>query len=304
MATPTLTDAPKVYRFKTRRRSPMRWLVTTGWRHVAGLAISLYAIFPILYIISTSLYPNNDINNTNALFQEFSLQNYEALFADETRPFAAWYANTVIIGVLTSVGSVFLSALAAYAFSRLRFRGRRGGLLSLILMQMFPSILGLVAIFGLISDIGQVFPELGLNSQLGLVMVYMGGALGGGTYLMYGFFNTVPREIDEAATIDGAGHARIFFTITLRLVAPVLAVQMLLSYIGVTSDYVLASILLSDPQKYTLATGLQSFISDPYSKDWSMFTAGAVLAALPTVALFLFLQRFITSGLSAGAVKG
>jgi arabinogalactan oligomer/maltooligosaccharide transport system permease protein len=296
-------EAP-AYKFEVRRRSFWQWLVSTGWRHVFGLAISLYAIFPILYIISTSLYPNNDINNTNALFQGFSLQNYESLFADETRPFAAWYVNTVVIGVLTSVGSVFLSALAAYAFSRLRFRGRRGGLMSLILMQMFPSILGLVAIFGLISDIGQVFPQIGLNSQLGLVMVYMGGALGGGTYLMYGFFNTVPREIDEAATIDGAGHARIFFTITLRLVAPVLAVQMLLSYIGVTSDYVLASILLSDPTKYTLATGLQSFISDPYSKDWSMFTAGAVLAALPTVLLFLFLQRFITSGLSAGAVKG
>jgi arabinogalactan oligomer/maltooligosaccharide transport system permease protein len=268
------------------------------------MAVVLYAIFPILYILSTSLYPNNDINNTSALFQEFSLLNYENLISDETRPFLRWYANTVIIGVLTAIGSVFLSALAAYSFSRLRFRGRRGGLLSLILMQMFPSILGLVAIFSLMSDIGQVFPELGLNSQLGLVMVYMGGALGGGTYLMYGFFNTVPKEIDEAAKIDGASHARIFFTITLRLVAPVLAVQMLLSYIGVTSDFVLASILLSDPEKLTLATGLQQFISDPYSKDWSMFTAGAILSALPTVLLFLFLQKFITSGLIAGSTKG
>lgn len=299
----TATNTPTEYR-STRRRGPILWFFTTGWRHVVGLALCVYAMFPILYIISTSLYPNNDINNTNALFQAFSLDNYTALFNDETRPFAKWYLNTVVIGIITSIGSVFLSALAAYAFSRLRFRGRRSGLLSLILMQMFPSILGIVAIYGLISDIGQVFPELGLNSQLGLVMVYMGGALGGGTYLMYGFFNTVPREIDEAATIDGAGHARIFFTITLRLVAPVLAVQMLLSYIGVTSDFVLASILLQDPEKYTLATGLQSFINDPYSKDWSMFSAGTVLSALPTVALFLFLQKFITSGLTGGAVKG
>ncbi len=297
-------ETPRVYNFKRRRRTPFQWLLSTGWRHILGLVLCLYALFPILYIISTSLYPNNDINNTNALFQAFSIDNYKALFNDPTRPFATWYLNTIVIGVLTSVGSVFLSALAAFAFSRLRFRGRRGGLLSLILMQMFPSVLGIVAIYGLMSDIGQVFPQLGLNSQLGLVMVYMGGALGGGTYLMYGFFNTIPREIDEAATIDGAGHARIFFTITLRLVAPVLAVQMLLSYIGVTSDYVLASVLLNDPTKYTLATGLQSFISDPFSKDWSMFSAGTVLSAIPTVALFLFLQRFITSGLTGGAVKG
>ena len=303
MTTADVTPA-QTYKFKKKRRGPIKWFLTTGWRHIVGLAICVYAVFPILYILSTSLYPNNDINNTTGLFQAFSLDNYYNLFADEERPFAQWYLNTFVIGLITSIGSVFLSALAAYAFSRLRFRGRRGGLLSLILMQMFPSILGLVAIFGLLSDIGQVFPALGLNSQLGLVMVYMGGALGGGTYLMYGFFNTVPREIDEAAKIDGAGHARIFFTIILRLVAPVLAVQMLLSYIGTTSDYVLASILLSDPQKLTLATGLQQFINDPYSKDWSMFTAGAILAAIPTVLLFLFLQRFITDGLAAGAVKG
>jgi arabinogalactan oligomer/maltooligosaccharide transport system permease protein len=121
---------------------------------------------------------------------------------------------------------------------------------------------------------------------------------------MYGFFNTVPKEIDEAATIDGASHARIFFTIILRLVAPILAVQMLLSYIGVTSDFVLASILLTDPNQLTLATGLQQFISDPYSKDWSMFAAGAVLSAIPSLVLFLFLQKYITSGLTGGAVKG
>jgi len=281
-----------------------RWFLRTGWRHLLGLFVCLYAVFPILYILSTSLYPNNDINNTTALFAAFSPQNYIELFAQETRPFARWYMNTVYIGIVTSIGSVFLSALAAFAFSRLRFKGRRAGLLSLILMQMFPSILGLVAIFSLLNDFGHVFPIIGLNSQLGLILVYMGGALGAGTYLMYGFFNTVPKEIDEAATIDGASHARIFFSIILRLVAPVLAVQMLLSYIGVTSDYVLASILLSDPNQLTLATGLQQFINDPYSKDWSMFAAGAVLSALPSLVLFLFLQKYITSGLTGGAVKG
>lgn len=290
----------------SRKKSfnPAKWFVSTGWRHLVGIAVCIFAIFPILYILSTSLYPNNDINNTTALFQEFSLANYIELLAQDTRPFARWYFNTVYIGIITSVASVFISALAAYAFSRLRFKGRRPGLLALILMQMFPSILGLVAIFSLMSDIGQVYPQIGLNTQLGLILVYTGGALGVGTYLMYGFFNTVPKEIDEAATIDGASHARIFFTIILRLVAPVLAVQMLLSYIGVTSDYILASILLTDPNQLTLATGLQQFISDPYSKDWSMFASGAVLSAIPSVILFLFLQRYITSGLTGGAVKG
>jgi arabinogalactan oligomer/maltooligosaccharide transport system permease protein len=302
MTTANVSETP--LKFKKKRRTPLKWLLTTGWRHILGLGLVLYAIFPILYILSTSLYPNNSIEGTNTLFAAISFQNYINLFNDPARPFGLWYINTVTIGAVTSVLSVFISALAAYAFSRLRFRGRRGGLLSLILIQMFPALLGLVAIFGMLTEIGKIFPAFGLDSVLGLVMVYLGGSLGGGTYLMYGFFNTVPKELDEAAKLDGATHTQIFYGIILRLVSPILAVQMLLSYIGITSDYVLASVVLSKPESLTLAVGLQQFISDPFSKDWSMFTAGAVLAAIPVVTLFMFLQRYIVSGLLGGAVKG
>ena len=298
----TATVSETSLKFKKKRRTPLKWMLTTGWRHILGIGLVIYAIFPILYILSTSLYPNNSIEGTNTLFAAISFQNYINLFSDPARPFGLWYINTVLIGVITSVLSVFISALAAYAFSRLRFRGRRGGLLSLI--QMFPALLGLVAIFGMLTEIGKIFPAFGLDSVLGLVMVYLGGSLGGGTYLMYGFFNTVPKELDEAAKLDGATHTQIFYGIILRLVSPILAVQMLLSYIGITSDYVLASVVLSKPESLTLAVGLQQFISDPFSKDWSMFTAGAVLAAIPVVTLFMFLQRYIVSGLLGGAVKG
>ena len=304
MTTATKAIKEKPLKVVKRRQSPLRWFLSTGWRHIVGMAIVLYAIFPILYIISTSLYPNNSIEGNNTLFAAISFENYISLFQDTARPFATWYFNTVYIGLATSIGSVFISALAAYSFSRLRFRGRRGGLLSLILIQMFPSLLGLVAIYGMLIEIGRVFPAFGLDSQLGLIMIYMGGSLGGGTYLMYGFFNTVPKELDEAAKLDGATHTQIFYGIILRLVAPVLAVQMLLSYIGITSDYVLASVVLSKPESLTLAVGLQQFISDPFSRDWSMFTAGAVLSAIPVVALFMYLQRYIVSGLLGGAVKG
>jgi arabinogalactan oligomer/maltooligosaccharide transport system permease protein len=198
---------------------------------------------------------------------------------------------------------VFLGALAAYSFSRMRFTGRRAGLLTIVLVQMFPQLLGVVAIFLLMSTIGDIFPAIGLNSQIGLIMVYLGGALGVNTYLMYGFFNTVPASIDEAAKIDGASHARIFFTMILRLVAPILAVVSLLSFIGTTNDFVLASVLLVDPEKQTLAVGLYRLVSNPNYADWSAFSAGAVLAALPVMALFLFLQKYIVGGLTAGSVK-
>jgi arabinogalactan oligomer/maltooligosaccharide transport system permease protein len=286
-----------------RKRSFGYWMKSVGWKHIVGLVIVVYALFPILYIISTSLMQQAGLNST-VLFSSFDLTNYVNLFNDPNRPFGTWYLNTLTIATVTSIGSVFLSALAAYAFSRLRFRGRRAGLLSLILLQMYPSVLGLVAIYAILSSIGSVIPDLGLNSKWGLILVYLGGSLGGGTYLMYGFFNTVPLEIDEAAKLDGATHTQIYYTIILRLVAPILAVQMLLTFIGISSDYILPSIVLNKMDELTLATGLQFYISDPYSKDWSTFCAGAVLSALPIVALFLWLQRYIVSGLTGGAVKG
>ena len=288
-----------------KRRSPARWAITTGWKHLVGLALIVYSIFPILYIISVSVTPGAHVEDANNLFANgFSLDAYFGLFKDPDRPFGRWFLNSIVIGLVTSTLSVFICSLAAYSFSRLRFRGRRGGLMTLILIQMYPSLLGLVAIYGILSNVGRVFPILGLDSIPGLIMVYLGGSLGGGTYLMYGFFNTVPKEIDEAAALDGASHARIFFTIILRLVSPILAVQMLLSFIGIISDYVLPSIVMSHPENLTFAVGLQMFIADPYTKDWTLFCAGAVLVAAPVVALFMYLQRYIVSGLLGGAVKG
>lgn len=287
-----------------RRMSPFRWLATLGWKHLVGLAVCVYALFPILYIISVAFSDSGDING--GLFGSFTFKNFAQLFAgdDPDRPFVQWIINTVWIASVSSIGSVFLSALAAYSFSRQRFRGRRGGLLTLILLQMFPSVLGLVAIYAILSELYKYVPALGLNSPWGLILVYLGGSLGGGTYLMYGFFNTVPKEIDEAAKIDGATHTQIYFQIILRLVSPILAVQMLLSFIGISSDFILASIVMNKPDQYTLAVGLGLFIDQPYSKNWAMFCAGAIVAATPIVVLFMSLQRYITSGLTGGAVKG
>lgn len=303
MSTPTTVLADRV--IKKKRRSFPRWAVTTGWKHLVGLVLIVYAIFPILYIISVSVTPGGRVEDANNLFSNgFAIDAYVNLFSDPDRPFARWFLNSLVVGIVTSALSVFICSLAAYAFSRLRFRGRRSGLMTLILIQMYPSLLGLVAIYGILTNIGRVFPPLGLDSLIGLIMVYLGGSLGGGTYLMYGFFNTVPKEIDEAAALDGASHARIFFTIILRLVSPILAVQMLLSFIGIISDYVLPSILMSRPENLTFAVGLQMFITDPHTKDWTTFCAGAVIVATPVVALFMYLQRYIVSGLLGGAVKG
>ncbi len=280
-----------------------RWCAATGWRHIIGSVMVVFSAFPLLYVLSASLNPHGTLTGSNALFTHLGLDAYVRILNTPEAPFATWFGNTLLIAGTTAVGSVFLGALAAYSFSRMRFTGRRAGLLTIVLVQMFPQLLGVVAIFLLMSTIGDIFPAIGLNSQIGLIMVYLGGALGVNTYLMYGFFNTVPASIDEAAKIDGASHARIFFTMILRLVAPILAVVSLLSFIGTTNDFVLASVLLVDPEKQTLAVGLYRLVSNPNYADWSAFSAGAVLAALPVMALFLFLQKYIVGGLTAGSVK-
>lgn len=280
---------------KARRRFP--------WRHVIALVLCTYATLPLFYIVSASLNPTGTLTGSNRLFRTASMDSYRRLLSSDQYPFLMWFKNSLVIGLTTAVLSLLLGALAAYAFSRMRFRGRRTGLLTIVLIQMFPQLLAVVAIYLLLTQIGELIPAIGINTQAGLICVYLGAALGVNTYLMYGYFNTVPTEIDEAARVDGAGHARIFFTIILRLVAPILAVVALLSFIASMNDFVIASVVLIDPERQTLAVGLYRMVSNPNYADWSAFAAGAVMASLPVVALFLFLQKYIASGLTAGATK-
>lgn len=298
-----LPTAPEATPAPEPRRPFGQWFRQTGWRHLIGLVMIVFCATPLLYVLSASLNPNGSLLTANGLFQVFDPAGYVKLFQNPQRPFGAWLANSIFIGLVSAAGTVLLGALAAYAFSRMRFQGRRAGLLTLLLVQMFPQLLAFVAIYLLMSTIDDIFPGFGLNSQIGLIMVYLGGALGVNTYLMYGFFNTVPADIDEAAKIDGASHARIFFTIILRLVAPILAVVGLLAFIGTMNDFVLASVILVDPDKQTLAVGLYGYVSDEMSKNWSVFAAGAVIASILPMALFLALQKYIVGGLTAGSVK-
>ena len=298
--------AADVERLKSlhRRRPFGVWFADNGWRHLVGIAVTIFAVFPLLYVLSAALNSTGTLVGSNALFSKIDFGNFTALFNIPSRPFARWFLNTLVVGGITSAATVFLGAMAAYAFSRMRFTGRRVGLLSLLLLQMFPQLLAVVAIFLLLSGISEVIPALGLGSQLGLIMVYLGGALGVNTYLMYGFFNTVPQSLDEAAKIDGASHTQIFFGIIMRLVTPILAVVGLLTYISISGEFVIASVVLTDPDSQTLAVGLYSFVAQQRSENWGVFAAGAVISALPVMALFLFLQRYIVSGLTAGSVKG
>jgi arabinogalactan oligomer/maltooligosaccharide transport system permease protein len=286
-----------------RRRSPVRWFADTGWRHLVGVLTLVFALFPIVFVLSASLNANGTLTAANDLFADVSPVNYRELFTSPVYPYARWFLNTMAVAAGTAVLQVFVAALAAYAFSRFRFAGRRLGLLGLLLVQMFPQLLAAVAIFLLMFEIGALFPGIGIGTVWGLILVYLGGALGVTTFLVKGFFDTIPRELDEAMKVDGAGHARVFFGMILPLAAPVLAVVLLLAFITTINEYLIASIILTAPQTQTLAVGLYQLVSQQLSANWGLFAAGALLGAIPSVLLFQFLQRYIVSGLTSGSVK-
>jgi ABC-type maltose transport system permease subunit len=218
--------------------------------------------------------------------------------------FQKWIFNSVKVSGISTILSLAITTMAAYAFSRMRFKGRVTMLKGILLIQVFPNLLALVAIYVLIFQTGEIIPALGLNTHAGLIMVYLGGSMGMNIWLMKGFLDTIPRDIDESGMVDGASHFQIFYNLILPLLRPILVVIGILSFIGTYGDFILARILLNDVNQYTLMVGLQIFTSGQFDQKWGVFAAGALIGALPIMIIYLVLQDQIVGGLTTGAVKG
>jgi len=278
------------------------WLRRVGWRHLVAVLAVAFSLFPIMFVVSAAVNPLGTLSSTELAPGGASPDNVTNLFT--RTPFAYWYLNSVLIALFSAAASVFLSALAAYAFSRMRFAGRRVTLFGLLLIQMFPQFLAIVTIFLMFAAVSDYWPAIGFNTPWAVILLYLGGALGVNTWLMKGFFDTLPRDLDEAAVIDGASHVQVFFRILLPLVAPILAVTGLLSFIGIINEFLIANVFLREPESKTLAVGLFGLVAGERNNNFGMFAAGTLLTAIPTVVVFQFLQRYIVSGLTAGSVKG
>ncbi len=280
-------------------------LFSSIYRIIIALLALAFAMFPVLWVFSASIDPTNSLVNQQLIPPRANFDNYEKLFvSDSSLQFWRWMWNSLYIAAITTVLGVILCALAAYAFSRFRFRGRRSLLQTVLLIQVFPNFLSMVAIYLILRQVGEYIPQLGLNTHGGLILVYLGGTLGMNTWLMKGFFDSVPRDLDEAATIDGASPWQTFRLVILPLVRPILVVVGLLIFIGVFQEYVFSRILLTSSENYTLAVGLSQYIQQSYDRRWGIFAAGALIGALPIMILMQALQKYLVGGLTAGAVKG
>ena len=274
------------------------------WRHALGILALMWALFPILFIYSAATNPSGTLNTASLWPSGFSTKNFTDLFNDSSRPFWTWYKNSMIISFVGALAAVFLGACAAYAFSRLRFKGRRGGMMFLLLTTFFPALLAIVATYIIFAAIGDILPAIGLNTTTGLILAYLGGALGANVWLLKGYFDTVPRELDEAAIVDGASHARIFFTMTLRLVMPILVTVFMLVFVGLYGEFMLASVFLTDVDQQTLGVGLYGMtLGNDANTLFGRFTAGALLGSIPVMLLYLAFQKQLVGGLTTGSVK-
>lgn len=256
-----------------------------------------FAVYPILRVVAISLRPGDRLLSKSLAIipADATLSTYWRLFVEE--PFLRWMGNSIIISLAVTLVGVGLAATAGYAFSRYKFRGRDTAMISLIATQMFPVTMLLLPLFIMLIKLKAY------DSYLGLIIAYSATALPFTTWQMKGYYDTVPISLEEAASIDGCGPFHTFWRIVLPLAAPALVITALFSFMTAWSEYLVAAVLIQDQNLFTLSLGLKTFQSN-MEVAWGLYSAGAVVVSVPVVVLFLFLSRWLVSGLTLGSVKG
>lgn len=268
----------------------------TLWMSRVIIWIAIIVImFPALWIVMSSFSAGDSFFLSSLFPQKLSVEHYVELFQETD--FMTWVWNSLKMCLIVAVLNLIITSLAAYAFSRLRFTGRKYGLMTLLVLQVFPNSMAISGYYILIYKFGLV------DSSLALILVLAGGSAFN-IWLLKSYIDGIPRELDEAAMVDGSGQFTVFYRIILPLAAPQLIVIFLFSFIATYSEYVISSVFLQTPGKMTLALGLQSFITNQFAAHWTLFSAAAVISSLPIMIVFMALQKYIQNGLVAGGVKG
>ncbi|HHP3952918.1 TPA: sugar ABC transporter permease [Streptococcus pyogenes] len=261
------------------------------------ISLVIVILFPILVTVSSAFRPGNTTAFSFHFDGPWTLSNFKTLFQDTL--YLRWYWNTLIVALFTMLIQVTVITLTGYAYSRYNFFGRKKSLIFFLVVQMVPTMAALTAYFVM----AWLFNAL--NQYWFLILIYVGGGIPMNAWLMKGYFDTVPYDLDESAKLDGSGHFRTFYQIVLPLVRPMIAVQSLWAFMGPFGDFMLAKFLLRAQENYTVAVGLQSFITnDARNPKVTLFAAGAILIAVPISVLFFFLQKNFVSGLTSGGTKG
>ena len=293
------------------RRSRRESELPHGPLHAVLIAATIFTLYPVLWVVSIAFSGRQSLaiadlpaeprvaDRLRAITpwpEHWTISNFTSVLTDQ--PFGRWILNSLIVAVCTTVLGVFLSCTAAYAFSRFKFPGRRTGMMAFLVSQMFPGGLMLIPLYIIIVQV------LGLGSSLlGLIIVYGTTAIPFSVWMLKGYFDTIPRELEEAAIIEGASAGLIFRRIVLPLAKPAIAITALFSFMTSWNEFILAATFMDKEDMYTAPVGLRFFVGG-FSQQWGYFAAGSIIVSIPIVFLFLYLQKYLVSGLTAGSVKG
>lgn len=266
--------------------------------HFFYIILCFLALIPILYALSLSFSKGSGALSSgfSLLQKEFTLENYRNIIIE--KPFLQWFYNSASLSVYTMMIAIGFAVIASYAFSRYRFRGRTALLKLLLLLNAFPQILSMFALFRLLKEMNM------LNTKLGLVIIYAGSMCIFSVWNMKGYFDTIPVEIEEASKIDGASDFQLLWKIVMPLARPAIIVTAVMVLIFVWNEYLFSTTFLLDETSYTLAGGLYQLQSNDYSRSWGMFSAASILVSAPVLVIFFCIQKYMVSGLTAGGVKG
>ncbi|MCH1626147.1 sugar ABC transporter permease [Ferdinandcohnia quinoae] len=269
---------------------------TVGLIYTILTITAITVLYPVYWIIIGAFNPGDSLFSTKLIPDRLTLDHFRDLF--NKTDYLIWYKNTFKIAFFNMLLSTFLVVTAAYAFSRFRFPGRRQGLMTMLVLQMFPGFMGMIAIYILLLQINL------LDNHWGLILVYAGGSIPFGAWLVKGYFDGLPRSLEEAAKMDGAGHTTIFFKVMFPLSKPILVFIAVNNFITPWMDFIFARLVLRSNENKTLAIGLFEFVTGRGNTEFTTFAAGAILVAIPITIVFLLFQKHIAEGLTAGANKG
>ena len=274
----------------------------TLWIHIFLIAFTGLTLFPILGVLRAAFDAQGGMSTSLGLFPEVpTLEHFETLLTERSASgelvFMSHLTNSIVVSLATTIAGIFLACTAAYAFSRFEFTGRKTGLMGFLVSQMFPGVLTLAPLYVLLNSMGLI------NELAGLIVVYSTTSIPFCVWMLKGYFDTIPKDLEESALIDGASQFTIFWRIILPLAAPAVAVTALFSFMTAWNEFILASVFMTEASAYTLPVKINSYVNNEEIR-WGLFAASSLLVSLPVMGLFYSLQKYLVGGLTAGAVKG
>jgi arabinogalactan oligomer/maltooligosaccharide transport system permease protein len=273
------------------------------WRYLLAAFLIAFALIPVIWVVSTSFNQAQSLSSARLIPRNPTISNYVTLLTRPSLDFKRRMLNSLKVSLIAVSAVVVLTCRAAYALSRFRFKAKKAVMMAIMLINVFPGILALIALFTMFQQLGDFIPALGLNTHGALIVVYISGSMSINTLMVKGYIDTIPREIDESGVVEGASYWQTFWRVIFPMIRPIVITVLILAFMAIYGDFIIANLILKGNEELTVMVGIFRFTQQRMNTDWGLVTSATLLAAMPTVLLFYFSQKYIIAGLTSKAVK-